>query len=60
MQFNSEKMGGAIDFWGQGRTGIHLVDYSADVKSLNILLAPTQKSAMTESFSRLLEFLNVE
>ena len=60
VQFNSEKMGGAMNFWGQGWTGIHLVDYSADVELLNILLVPTQESAMTESFSKLLEFLNVE
>ena len=60
VQFNSEKMGGAIDLWSQGWTGIHLVDYSADVELLNILLSPTQESAKTESFSKLLEFLNVE
>lgn len=60
VQFNSEKMGGAMDCWGQGWTGIHLIDYSADVELLNILLAPTQESAKIESFSKLLKFLIVE
>ena len=60
VQFNSEKLGGAIDFWAQGWTGIHLVNYSKNVELLNILLSPTQESDKTESFSKLLEFLNVE
>lgn len=42
VEFNSEKIGGEIDFWSTGWLGIHLVDYIKGEELLNVLLEPSK------------------
>jgi len=60
IEFNSQEMGGEIDFWSTGWLGIHLVDYIGEVELLNILIEPLQNERKEESLKRLLELLSIE
>ena len=57
VEFNSERIGGGIDFWSEGWIGIHLVEYSTGNELLNILLNPEQDVEKEESFNKLLQVI---
>lgn len=59
IEFNSELMGGTIDFWSLGWLGIHLVDYKNGVELLNVLLEPDQNSEKENAFEELQKHLKI-
>lgn len=42
VEFNSNIMGGEIDFWSSGWLNVHLVNYTKNKELINILLSPDQ------------------
>lgn len=59
VEFNSEKIGGNIDFWGLGWLGIFVWDYQKEEQLFNVLLEPHQeknKEKALEELQRLLEY----
>jgi hypothetical protein len=57
IEFNSEKLGGNIDFWGLGWLGVFLWDYELDEEIMNILLSPEQEEEKQKVFQKLKELL---
>jgi hypothetical protein len=55
--FNSDQIGGNIDFWGLNWLGIFLWDYQNEKELLNILLEPHQEEEKERAFKRLQELL---
>ena len=53
VEFNSEKIGGNIDFWGLGWLGIYVWSYEKEEQILNILLEPHQKEEKEKAFEEL-------
>jgi hypothetical protein len=53
VEFNSEKMGGEIDFWSSGWVSIHLVDYVKSNELINVFLKPEQYSDRQKYFAEL-------
>ena len=53
VEFNSNKIGGNIDFWGLGWLGIFVWDYENENEILNILLEPKQEREKIEAFEKL-------
>jgi len=43
VEFNSDNIGGNVDFWSLGWLGIFVWDYKRGKQLLNILLEPTEK-----------------
>lgn len=56
-EFNSEKLGGNIDFWGLGWLGIFVWSYEADEQLINILIKPDQEEEKEKAFKELLQIL---
>ena len=44
INFNSNKYGGTIEFWGRGYTYIMLYDYEHESDLINVMLLPNDKS----------------
>ncbi len=57
VEFNSEKMGGVIDFWSTGWLGIHLIDYLKEDELLNVFFEPNQNSEKEKAWEDLQDFL---
>jgi hypothetical protein len=53
IRFESSKLGGSVDFWGQGWIGIFMWDYKAEIEIMNVLLEPHQKREVDEAFEKL-------
>jgi len=57
VEFNSKKIGGAIDFWGLGWLGIFVWHNEKEEELLNVLLEPHQDMEKEEAFKQLEELL---
>lgn len=57
VEFNSDKIGGGIDFWGLGWLGILIYDYENDVEICNVLLEPDEQQEQEEAFKKLIYVL---
>ena len=44
INFDSNKLGGTIEFWGKGYTYIMLYDYEHEVDLINVMLFPNDKN----------------
>ena len=53
VEFNSDKIGGNVDFWGLGWLGIFVWNYEKEEQLLNILLEPNQESDIEKAFEEL-------
>ena len=53
VEFNSNKVGGNIDFWGLGWLGIFVVDYEKEREIFNILIEPHQTVEKTKALEKL-------
>jgi hypothetical protein len=58
VEFNSEKVGGNIDFWGLGWLGIFVWSYETEEELLNVLIEPQQENERENAFKRLEELLH--
>jgi len=58
VEFNSEKVGGIIDFWGLGWLGIFVWNYETEEELLNVLIEPQQEDEKENAFKRLEELLH--
>lgn len=57
IEFNSEKIGGNIDFWGLGWLGIFVWDHKKEEELLNVLVEPDNEEKQIEAFRKLEELL---
>jgi len=57
VEFNSEKIGGNIDFWKLGWLGVFVWSYEKEEQMLNILLEPHQKEEKEKVFEELIRLL---
>jgi len=57
VEFNNDKRGGNIDFWGLGQLGIFIWDYEKEAEILNIFLNPDQEEEKKEYLDKLKELL---
>ncbi|WP_146106079.1 hypothetical protein [Apibacter adventoris] len=57
IEFNSEKIGGNIDFWELDWLGIFVWDNKKKEQLLNVLLEPNQKEEKEKVFKQLEEIL---
>jgi hypothetical protein len=53
VEFNSEQIGGNIDFWNSGWLGIFVWDYRSQEQLYNILLEPQQETDKKRAFEKL-------
>jgi len=53
VEFNSNQIGGNIDFWGLGWIGLFVWNYQEEKQILNILLEPNQEEEKEKAFERL-------
>ncbi|WP_256005078.1 hypothetical protein [Pedobacter deserti] len=53
VEFNSEKIGGNIDFWGLGWLGVFVWSYEKEEQMLNILLEPHNEEEKEKVFDEL-------
>jgi len=60
VEFNSSKIAGNIDFWGQGWVGVFVWDYEEDEQLLNVLIEPDHDKEVDDIFVKLNELLNRE
>ena len=56
VEFNSDKIGGNIDFWSFGWLGIFIWDYENDVELLNVLFEPSENEKKEEAIKK---FINI-
>lgn len=49
VEFNSESLGGEIDFWSSGRIAIHLVDYTSGKELMNSMWEAGEQDARRSS-----------
>jgi hypothetical protein len=57
IEFNSERMGGNIDFWGLGWLGVFIWNYETDEEVLNVLLRPEQGDEKDKVVKQMLEVI---
>jgi hypothetical protein len=57
IEFNSERLGGNIDFWGLGWLGVFIWNYEADEEVLNVLLRPEQSEEKDKVLRQMLDRL---
>lgn len=57
VDFNSDRFGGNIDFWGLNWVGIFLWDYQNEKELINVLLEPDQEVEKELNFKLLMSFL---
>lgn len=53
IEFNSDNIGGNIDFWSKGWLGIFLWDYKKEEEILNILNEPDEVQNKIENFEKM-------
>ena len=53
IEFNSDNIGGNIDFWSQGWLGIFLWDYKNEIEILNTLNEPSEGDNKKENFEKM-------
>lgn len=53
IEFNSNKMGGIVDFWSSGWLGIHLVDYINGIELMNFFLEPEREGEKDNALEEL-------
>jgi len=58
VEFNSDKIGGNIDFWGLDWLGVFLWDYKKEIELINVLLEPSEYNKKEEIINDLLKILN--
>ena len=58
VDFNSEKIGGNVDFWGLGWFGIFVRGYEKNTNLLNVLSEPNEEKE--ELFEKLLEIIKLK
>jgi len=57
VEFNSERIDGAIDFWSQGWIGIYAWDNKGEKELINVLSEPEEKDKAEKAFNDLLEVI---
>lgn len=57
IEFNSELLGGSIDFWGLDWLGIYVWDYKKEKQLFNILIEPNQNDEKEEALKKLIGFI---
>ncbi|QTY27911.1 hypothetical protein [Flavobacterium sp. CS20] len=57
IEFNSENIGGNIDFWSKGWLGIFLWDYKKEKEILNTLNEPNEEKDKKENFEKMKEII---
>jgi hypothetical protein len=57
VEFNSDRLGGNVDFWELGWLGIFVWDYEGEKEVFNVLIQPHQESEKGNAFKHLQEIL---
>lgn len=57
--FESEKVGGAINYWGKGYLGIFIYDYRKEIEIMNVLLSSEQNLEKEKFIKKMLTLLNL-
>jgi hypothetical protein len=57
VEFNSNEIGGNIDFWGLGWLGIFVWDYRKEEELLNLLIKPDQEEEKKVAIKKLILLL---
>lgn len=55
--FESERLGGNIDFWGLNWLGIFIWDYPNEIELMNVLLEPNEEEKKDIAFEQFKKYL---